>query len=404
MTRRLYYDDAYTTAFTARVTGRLTVDDRPAVVLDCTYFYPAGGGQPADGGTIAGVGVVDVLPRNEDGAVLHLLAADVPGDRVECHVDWERRFDHMQHHTGQHILTRAFIQAAGADTIGFHLGEESVTIDLDKPHISPEMLDEVEDLANRIVFEDRPVTTRVIDLEEAESIRIRKMPDMLATDGLRVVEIADFDLTACGGTHVARTGEIGLIKMLRLEKRGDETRVEFRCGWRALRDLRVKNALVDRLAAEFTVGYRELDRAVERLRADLKAARSALKAAGNRLLDYEAADLLQSTAVREDVRLVSRVFEDRDVGEVRALAGRLVAAPGLVALLGVAGEKAQLILARSRDLSYDMSAALERALSVLGSARGGGKPDFAQGGGVAADAALVEAALSEAEDAVFRAG
>jgi alanyl-tRNA synthetase len=404
MTRRLYYDDAYTTAFTARVTGRLTVDDHPAAVLDCTYFYPASGGQPADGGTIAGVEVVDVLPRKEDGAVLHLLAADVPGDRVECCVDWERRFDHMQHHTGQHILTRAFIQIAGADTVGFHLGEESVTIDLDKSHIPPETLDEVEDLANRIVFEDRPVTTRVIDLEEAESIRMRKMPDMLATDGLRVVEVADFDLTACGGTHVAHTGEIGLIKVLRLEKRGDETRVEFRCGWRALRDLRVKNELVNRLAAEFTVGYWELDQAIERLRADLKATRRTLKAAGNRLLDYEAADLLQSTAVREGVRVISRIFEDRDVGEVRALVGRLVAAPGTVALLGVAGEKAQLILARSRDLSYDMSAALERALSVLGSARGGGKPDFAQGGGVAADAALVEAALAEAEDTIFCAG
>ncbi len=404
MTQRLYYDDAYTTAFTARVTGRLAVNDHPAVVLDCTYFYPASGGQPADGGTIAGVEVIDVLPRKEDGAVLHLLTADVPGDRVECCVDWERRFDHMQHHTGQHILTRAFIQIAGADTVGFHLGEESVTIDLDKPHISPETLDEVEDLANRVIFEDRPVTTRVIDLEEAESIRMRKMPDTLATDGLRVVEVADFDLTACGGTHVARTGEIGLIKVLRLEKRGDEMRVEFRCGWRALRDLRVKNELVNRLAAEFTVGYWELDQAIERLCADLKAARRTLKAAGNRLLDYEAADLLRSTAVREGVRVINRVFEGRDVGEVRALAGRLVAAPGTVALLGVAGEKAQLILARSRDLSYDMSAALERALSVLGSARGGGKPDFAQGGGVAADAALVEAALAEAEDTVFCAG
>jgi len=404
MTERLYYDDAFTTGFSARVAERLVVDGRPAVVLDQTYFYPTGGGQPFDTGTIDGVDVVDVFPREEDHAVLHVLAGEVSGDEVDCRVDWERRFDHMQHHTGQHVLTQAFVEIAGANTIGFHLGVESVTIDLDVTGLSPETVEQAEALANRVVHENRPVRARLLEPGEEDQIRIRKMPDYVATGALRVVEIEDFDRTACGGTHVSATGQIGVVKIIKLERRSEATRVEFRCGSRALRDYAIKNRLANQLAAEFTVGYWEIDEAVARLQAELKETRRALKEARVRLLDQEVGELLAAADPREGVRVIKVAFADREVGEVRQLASRLAAAPDTIALLGIAGEKAQLILARHENLPQDMAAVLKRALHVMGSDRGGGRPEFAQGGGVSADVALVASALDEAEKALVTVG
>ena len=400
-TERLYYHDAYTVAFSAEVVERLTVDGRPALTLTRTYFYPAGGGQPADRGTIQGVEVLDVLTRSADKAVLHLLAGEVGGQTVSGQVDWARRFDHMQQHTGQHILTQAFVQEAGANTVGFHLSPDSVTIDLDAAPIAPDVLERVEDLVNQIICENRPVRTRFVPPNELDDVRVRLLPDDLATEGVRVVEVEGFDATACGGTHVARTGEIGLLKVVKLERRGEETRVEFRCGWRALADYRQKNAMVNRLAAEFTVGHWEIDQAVERLKVERQALSRELKAARSQLLDYEEASLLAGAPEQAGRRLVKRAFDERDAGEVRALASRLIQTPGIIALLGASGEKAQIVLARSADLPHDMAAILGAALPILGSDRGGGRPDFAQGGGVPAGVDLVAAALDEAERLVL---
>jgi len=404
MTERLYYDDAYTNSFEARVVGHVDIDNRPAVMLDRTYFYPTGGGQPCDQGNIDGVAVVDVLTRPEDHAVLHVLDGKVTGDVVACQIDWARRLDHMQHHTGQHILTRAFIEIAGANTVGFHLSPDSVTIDLDVPQISPDMLAQVEDLTNQIIYENRRVSVRIVDADEFARLdaRMRKMPDHLETDGLRVIEIEGLDATACGGTHVAHTGEIGIIKVLKLERNGQETRVEFRCGQRALHDYRLKNAIANQLAAELTVGTWEIDQAVARLKADLKETRSAYKAAQNQLLEYEVDGLLATAAIHGEVRVIRAVFDNRDVAELRALAGQLADIQATVILLGTAGEKAQLIMARSQDLPYDMGEALKRALAVLGTERGGGRPEFAQGGGVPATVEEIETALQDVERNLLR--
>jgi alanyl-tRNA synthetase len=401
MTKRLYYDDAYTTRFSAQIIERLRVGDQPAVILDQTYFYPASGGQPADQGRMNGVAVMDVFLREGDGAVVHLLAGDMEGDRVDCQIDWARRFDHMQHHSGQHILSQAFVQVAQARTIGFHLSADSVTIDLDKPSLPPAVVEQVEELANQIVYENRPVRARFLAAGEETQIEIRKLPDHLP-ERLRIVEVEGFDATACGGTHVSRTGEIGLIKVLKAERRGEETRIEFRCGWRALRDYRAKNALANQLAADLTVGYWEVGEAVTRLRADLKATRQALNAAQERLLDEEASRLLQTADRRGEIVVVRAAFDGREAGELRALASRLIQPPGVLALVGTSGSKAHLIMARSADLPYDMAAVLKQALMMLGSARGGGRADFAQGGGVSASLEQVESALVYAEQTLFQ--
>jgi alanyl-tRNA synthetase len=401
MTQRLYYNDSYMAAFSARIVERTTHDAHPTVALDRTAFYPEGGGQPADRGDIGGVNVVDVQTRDADGAVLHVLAGDPPeGDAVDCHIDWPRRFDFMQQHTGQHVLTEAFVRAADAHTIGFHLSEDTVTIDLDRADLPPAVVTEAEALANRVIFEDRPVVTRLIDPADTEGVRMRAWPDELHTDGLRIVEVADFDTTACGGTHVARSGAIGLIKVLKVENHRDGSRVTFCCGGRALRDYAEKHAILSNLATELTVGYWEVGEAVDRLRDDLKGAGRALRSARGQLVELEADRLLASAPAHDGERIVSAAFTGLDGGEIRALAARLVESDGVVALLGAAGEKAQVICARSADLPYDMNAALRAVFDALGGGRGGGPPHFVQGGGVSAGTDALEEALRAGERAL----
>lgn len=404
MTERLYYTDPYVTTFNAHIVERLTIDGRPALALDRTAFYPTGGGQPFDRGRLNDVDVLEVITRDADGAVIHLLAEDILADTVQGEIDWPRRFDHMQHHTGQHILTQAFIAVAGAKTVGFHLGEDSATIDLDRTPIPPEAITAAEDLANTIVTRDLPVRAWFPTDEELAALALRKTPDVAGR--LRVVAIGDFDTTACGGTHVAHTGEIGLIKVVKTEKYKDMTRVEFRCGGRALRDYRLKHDIASRLAAGFTVAVPELEQAIARLKAENKQLRADLKAARDALLEAEAERLWAEAVVQQNLRLIRQVWVDRDLGEIRQIAASLIRRPRTVALLGLAGEKAQVMLARSADLpGPDMTAVLRRALDALADGsrvgKGGGRPDFAQGGGVNADRTAVEVALREAESVIL---
>jgi len=390
---RLYYADAYLRAFDARVIERLTWDGRPAVVLERTAFYPTSGGQPNDTGSLDGVQVVDVVEREADGAVVHILADELPGDTVHGEINWVRRFDHMQQHTGQHILSQAFTIALEADTVGFHLGGEVSTIDLNRAPLSEDQLNQVEGLANEVVFSNKLVDARFVDRRELEKLPLRKPPQV--TGPIRIVEVAGFDWSPCGGTHCQRTGEVGIIKVVRAERRGAETRVHFLCGERALADYRRKNRLVLDLAARFSVGDWELADAVERLSEEARTYHKQVRALQEQLLDYEAAALIAGAEKLAGAWVVRRTYTDRSVDEIRHLAQRLTAEPGVIALLGQgsAGEKVQLVFARSADLTYDMNALLRAACQVIGGS-GGGRPNFAQGGGP--DGARVEEALTVA--------
>jgi alanyl-tRNA synthetase len=395
---RLYYDDSYTTQFSARVIERLTVKDKPALVLDRTFFYPTGGGQPHDSGTINGAAVLDVFTRDDDKAVVHVVAETeaIPAVEVACTVDWAVRFDLMQHHTGQHILSAAFIVEADAHTVGFHLSGETVTIDLDKNNLTPDAISRSEALANRIVWENHPVTARLVDPNDLEGVRMRKLPEHLATAGLRVVDIDGFDVTACGGTHVRATGEIGLIKIVKTEKRGDKTRVEFKCGGRAFADYAHKHDVLNRVALLFNAGVAETDQIVGRLQEDYKAALRDLKAAQGQLIEFEAARLHAAVPEADGRRVVTAAFDGRDAGELRLLANALAAFPGTVALLGASGDKTNLIFGRSADSPGDMNALLKSVLTLLEGGRGGGQPHMAQGGGGKSDVAAVMALLEAA--------
>lgn len=402
MTRRLYYHDSYVAAFEAEVVGHLDIGGQSAVVLDKTFFHPTSGGQPCDRGMINGVPVMEVSIRESDDAIIHVLAGELHDHRVQAEIDWPRRFDHMQQHTGQHILSAACVRAAQAGTIGFHLGEESSTIDLDVESLSRPQIERVEDLANDVIFANRRVTSSTLTPDQTASLgaggrdgRPLRKPQKPGST-VRMVDIEGFDRCACGGTHVKRAGEIGMIKIVRLEHRGRGLRVEFRCGRRALADYRVKNDLISSLAAHLTVGYWEVGRAVDSLRHECKSFRRQAREAGERLLEYEARDLLRGAQRHEKLWIVCAVFSERDRRQLGRLAKKLIEQPGVVVLLGLADVKSHLLFARADDVELDVRPALESALSVLGARGGGGRPAMAQGGGPAADEERIRAAIGQA--------
>ena len=406
MTERLYYDEPYLTDFAASVVERLEWEGQPAVVLDRTAFYPTGGGQPHDTGVLNGVSVVDVVERDTDGEVVHVLDAPLDAAEIEGHVHWDRRLDLMQQHTGQHILSAAFVERLGANTVGFHLSADYATIDVDRAPLSAQDLRDVEARANALVFGDRPVSTAFVPDSEVPSLSLRKP---IAHEGpVRVVDIPGFDTSACGGTHVGATGEVGLIKITRSERRGEETRIEFLCGGRALADYDAKNALVMALAQEFTVGHWELSETVHRLAEELKDTRRELRRTRDALLDAEASVLwneaevveLGSVASAVRVHIVREHFSDRSLDDLKHLAQRLVGRPGTVALLATESEPGQtsyFTFARSDDLELDAGKLVRQACEAIGG-RGGGRPGFAQGGGP--DGEQVAPALEAAHQSV----
>ena len=398
MTERLYYLDPYRLEFETRVVERTRVGDKPGVILESTCFYPTSGGQPHDEGSLNDAPVINVFER-EDKAIVHVLATEFRGDAVHGAIDWETRFDHMQQHTGQHILSQAFLKILRAETVGFHLGKEACTIDVDKAPLAVSQLDRVEDLTNEIVFADRPVKTYLVTETELTGLPLRKPPNVEMP--IRVVEVEGFDYSPCGGTHCRRTGEVGLIKITKVERRGQDTRVDFLCGGRALADYRGKNQTVNELANQFSVGRWELAEAVERLAEEAKSNKRELNAAKNRLLDYEAAELLAEAEQHGDIRVVRKALTGREGEEVRRLALRLMESAGCVALLGLAGKKAQLFFACSADLPYDMNDLLKKACRVVGGG-GGGQRDFAQGGGL--DGSKVSEALDVARERLLDTG
>ena len=396
MSERLYYEAPFLTHFSAEVVEHLEWDGQPAVVLDRTAFYPTGGGQPHDVGTIDGVPVRDVVERPEDGAVVHLLAEDLASEQIEAEVDWSRRLDLMQQHTGQHILSAACVVRLQANTVGFHLSDDYATIDLDRAPLSDAELADVEALANDVVFEDRPVLARFVPDEEVASLDLRK--PLAHTGPVRIVEIPGFDASACGGTHVRATGQVGLIKITRSERRGGETRVEFLCGGRALADYQAKNALVMDLAREYTVGHWEVADMVHRLSDELKDTRRELRSTRDGLLDAQATALWHEADLLGTVRVIRADFPGRTPEDLKHLAQRLVVQPHTVALLAAGGEgeeKGYFAFARSEDVDLHMGTLLRQACEAVGG-RGGGRPDFAQGG------APVSAQATEALDVAFQ--
>ena len=378
-TERLFEQDPYPRKFEAHVILVKDTDGRQGVILDRTLFYPTSGGQPHDTGELAGIPVVDVVEEGE--TIVHILEGTIQEEgTVRGEIDWARRFGHMQQHTGQHVLSQAFVQAADAETIGFHLGEERSTLDLNKADISAEKIARTEQIANRIVFEDRDVLIRHVPFDQIHTVPLRKPPK--EEDDLRVVEIQGFDFSGCCGTHVRRTGEVGMIKVIRWERYKGGTRVAFLCGERALRDYQKKTDVLRDVCQTMTAGEEDVPAMVLRWKEERKAAARRIKSLLDENLKIEALHLREESESVGPYKLISRIFENRDPGEIQNLVGQLVRLDGIIALIGLRDERAHLYFGRSSSVELDVRPWMEEACSII-EGRGGGSPSMARGSGEA---------------------
>ncbi len=383
---RLYYTDSYLAAFEAVVRESERKGDRWEVVLDRTAFYPTSGGQPHDTGTLDAARVLEVF-EDEDGNVRHVLDRELEQDaRVRGSIDWGRRFDHMQQHTGQHLLSAAFERETSAKTLSFHLGTHSSTLDLDRD-LPADALARVEDAANGIVWEDRDVSARLVSAAEAATLPLRKDPARAGE--LRLIEIADYDLSACGGTHVCRTGAIGMIALAASERFKGGLRVEFLCGRRALQAFRQLKQAVDGSVRALSVLPRDLPAAIEKIQAASREQQKMFEGLQERLAAHEAAALGAKAQKAGSVSLVAGQLAGWDAAGLKRVASGVVAgAAATAAVLLSAESPAAIVVARSADLQFDAGDVLKKLLGEFGG-KGGGRGSMAQGGGLTAPAPAV---------------
>ncbi|MFZ0799786.1 MAG: alanyl-tRNA editing protein [Terriglobales bacterium] len=401
MTKRLYYDSSEMHEFDSVVdeVAPLSHDQsHPAVVLRETAFYPTSGGQVHDTGWLTVIGgdrggdrlrVADVADTG-DGRIVHYLEAPGPllvGTAVHGRIDPERRRDHMQQHTGQHVLSAAFLELYQMPTVSFHMGEDHCSIDLATPSVSSEQVTAAETRANQIVFENRPVRVRYVTRAEAEKLGLRKLPPA-ERDELRLIEVADFDLSACGGTHVSASGQIGSIVLRKTERVRQGTRVEFVCGGRAVRMARRDFSALSEAAALFSAQLWNVPEQIRKSVEESKLLRKQREDALDQLAEVMALADLHSQPGTSGRKIVVRAFSDRDIGFAKLFAQKVtrVGTPA-IALVASTMDPPGLVFAQTPAPSAagapgstaDMGALLKQVLSSVGG-RGGGSRDFAQGG------------------------
>jgi len=377
VTERLYYTDSYLTEFDARILRIESHGDRRAVVLDRTAFYPTSGGQPFDTGQLGSAMVIDVVD-GDDEVIRHVIEGELEPGPVRGKIDWSRRFEHMQQHTGQHVLSAAFDRLVGARTESFHLGSTSSTIDLNRT-LSAADIERAESEANRVVWEDREVTVRFASAEEATGLPLRK--ESLRTGTLRLIEIPGFDISACGGTHVASSGAIGTIAVASSERFRGGTRVEFVCGVRTLQAYRVLRDTVAASVRLVSVLPPELPAGIERLQSEAKDLKRQIKDLQSRLAGFEGAALADGAQLYGSVRAVVAAIEGSDQAALKALSSAVTARNGHVAALFSAPAPSAAVIARAADSTLDCAALLKTLIERFGG-KGGGRADLAQGGGL----------------------
>lgn len=374
--KKLYYENVYQSTFVATVTK--SKDDY--IVLSETAFYPTGGGQPYDTGTINGKTVSNVEEVN--GEIRHYISDSISvGSKVEGNIDWERRFDHMQQHAGQHILTAAFVELYGYETISFHLGSEKVTIDLNVDNISSNELEKVEELANKIILEQRKIETKWVSKEEVSQYPLRKT--LSVEENIRLVIIPEFDYNGCGGTHPQSTGEVQAITILGTERQKKKTRVEFVCGNRVRKQIHDKTTVVSKLTSLLHAPQNELETAALRLIERNKTLEKEIKVLQENLLQFEAQDLLKKAIKVEHHRVVQASFADKGLQELQTIARYVLALDPEVNVLFVSEINGKLQFVCQREESAINMKNLAQSILPVINGRGGGNEKQAQGGGEA---------------------
>jgi alanyl-tRNA synthetase len=401
MTERLYYRDSFLYEFDAEVLDLISASDsdsRAAVILDRTAFYPTSGGQAFDMGWIllgeTRVHVAEVIER-DDGQILHILentGSIQKGSRIHGLIDGDRRRDHIQQHSGQHVLSAAFVRLFNLPTVSFHMGVESCSIDLDTKDLTTGQVVAAEALANDVILENRAVSIRFVTPDQARGLGLRKIPPV-ERDELRIIEVHDFDVTACGGTHVSATGQIGCILLRKTEKTRQGWRVEFVCGKRAVATSRRDYAVLADSGGLLSSHIWDIPQQVRKLQEESRASRKSREQLLEELADLYASRVLAETPENGGRKIIVRTFPDRDLIFIKLLAQRLTRqCAGVVVFLGSTSETPALVFAQSAGQPFDMGGLMKEALARLGG-RGGGSKDMAQGGPAQVEG--MEAALAE---------
>jgi alanyl-tRNA synthetase len=403
MTERLYYHDSFLYDFDAEVREVLDTP-RPALILDRTAFYPTSGGQIFDTGWITSDSAklrVSEVDDTEDGRVIHYLEAPLkgikPGARVRGQIDPERRRDHMQQHSGQHVLSASFVRLFNIPTVSFHMADDYCSIDLDTPALTKEQVESAERLANEIILENRAVGMRIVTRDEAGKLGLRKLPPA-ERDELRLIDIRDFDLSACGGTHVTQTGQIGCILLRKTEKVRQGSCVEFVAGQRAIATARRDFMTLTEVAALFSSHIYDIPQQARKALDEIRSLRKQGERSLDELAAAHAAALFAETPESKGRKLIVRNFSDRDVNFIKLLAQKLTRqSSAVIALLASSSPTPALVFAQSTGQPNDMGGLMKEIMSTYGG-RGGGSKDMAQGGLPHADA--LDAALAAAANAL----
>ena len=388
-TEKLYYQNPYLRKFEAKILEKTALkDNRYALILDRTAFYPEGGGQPCDLGTLNEVPVLDV--RTENGQVIHITDGDPGAGDVKGQIDWQRRFDHMQQHTGEHILSGIFLSLYQAENVGFHLSGSTCQIDVTLPTISAEQISIVETAANAAIFDNIPIMARFVENSELSAYKLRKEPGREFSQ-IRLVSITDCDCCPCGGTHLANTGEAGILKIRSWEKRKNNTRIDFVCGNRALTDYRLKHDIARTISASLSAPVEGILTAFEKnlektdsLQHDLLNMRKAYHA-------ELASRLLAESTGTGTFSIISHVFSGYVTTDLQDFAGRITSTAGgicLIASSDTASDRSAFFFAAAPGAPVAMNELLRESLAPFGG-KGGGNALQSQGGASIPDPAIV---------------
>lgn len=394
-TERLYNNDPYLKEFEAEVIEVLPYEGKHAIVLNKTAFYPEGGGQAYDTGYLDDARVLQVIENN--GEILHIVDRQPQAKKVKGLINWSRRFDLMQQHTGQHILSACFEKLFNGSTDSFHMGKDIVSIEININNFSPNDAEDLESMANDIIYSNLPITTSIVTNEELLSLPLRKVPKV--TENIRIIEIKEIDYSPCGGTHVRATGEVGMIKIKNWEKCKGGIRFTFVCGSRALKGYSMENKIIRALGEKFSVRDSDIVEAVDKMLSDFRNTEKLLSAATQELIKVEAENIIKECPLVGSIRLVNKIFDNRNINDAKLLAQYLTQVPGTIALLACRNENAQVIFTRSEDLDIDMNALFKTVLHII-DGKGGGNSRTAQGGGSKVDS--IEDFMNSAENMLKR--
>ncbi|AIQ74337.1 DHHA1 domain-containing protein [Paenibacillus sp. FSL L8-0493] len=370
MTNKLYYNSTYLTDWQTRVTETIEREDGLYVLLEETAFYPHGGGQPCDLGSIQGIPVLDVISEEE--LVLHKLERLPNDESVACQLDWNRRFDHMQQHSGQHLLSAVCLEKHNFMTLSFHLGEDYCTIDIEVPELNAGQLSSIEREVNRQIYLNHNILSYFVTGEEASQLKLVKQPKV--TENIRIVEIKDVEYNACGGTHVSSTGEIGMIKLLKAEKIKGNTRIYFKCGYRALEEFNTSQQILGTLSSKFNTGKDEIIDRIEKWENEQKLLQAEINLLKEKNDDYVVQELLNEQAGK----IIAQVFEDKSLKDLQSLANKLTSKCDLPVLLATSAEN-KVVFAQNGSLEISCGAFFKAHLGSY-NGKGGGSDKLAQAG------------------------